>query len=512
MGGIIGKLSFERDETLAHPVLEQMLDALRHRGIHNRGIHTAPGIALGWRGDAATNAAGTIRVVADGDHGCAQLIADAYAESGDRFVEHIEGPFACALWDARRRRLLLARDHIGLRPLYFAFLHGHGIVFASEIGALLKDPGVGREWCPLGVDAYLSHGYIPAPLTIYRRISKLEPAHRLTVDGRRLHIERYWSPSGPRSDPDGRTEAFERELTRAVSEQPDSAGILYSGGPASAALLACARSTRRRRALTVGLEQDTRELARSHAAARLVDADPIIEIATLDAPQVAADLATWLEEPIADPRVVAHYSVFLAARTYMDDAIAGHGGHAFSADGAHHTGPWASDDRFAIYTRRFALDVRNAGPADFQGASVGGDVPAMVARMAHASGLSVRLPYLDRSVVALSGISANAASLRELLARHFVGTGLEPGRPAPHPWLRAAVRTMVPALLLGDRFDGRGIVSHSAMRTLWEEHRLGRRDHGHRLWSLLMLELWFREFIDGGIAEAPLEYAFSRAA
>jgi len=232
VGGIIGKLSFERDETLAHPVLEQMLAALRHRGIHNRGIHTAPGIALGWRGDAAANAAGTIRVVADGDAGCAQLILDAYAECGDRCVEQLCGPFACAVWDSRRQRLLLARDHTGMRPLYFAFLHGHGIVFASEIGALLKDPGVGREWCPLGVDAYLTRGYVPAPLTIYKRISKLEPAHRLAVEGRRLHIERYWSPSGPESLPDRDSDTFERELTRAVSGQPAAAGILYSGGPA----------------------------------------------------------------------------------------------------------------------------------------------------------------------------------------------------------------------------------------------------------------------------------------
>ena len=71
---------------------------------------------------------------------------------------------------------------------------------------------------------------------------------------------------------------------------------------------------------------------------------------------------------------------------------------------------------------------------------------------------------------------------------------------------------MVPALLLSERFDGRGMVSRPALRALWEDHRLGRRDHSQRFWSLLMLELWFREFIDGGVVEAPLEYAFARAA
>jgi asparagine synthetase B (glutamine-hydrolysing) len=193
--GIIGKLSFEPDQALAHPVLEQMLDAVRHRGADSRGIYTAPGIALGWRGNAAVDGGRTVHVVADGDAGCAQLILDAYLERGDRCVEALRAPCAFAVWDARTRRLLLARDHAGTRPLYFAVLHGHGVVFASGIRALLTDPGVGREWCPVALDAYLAHGQVPSPLTPYRRISKLEPAHRLVVEGRSFHNERYWDPT-----------------------------------------------------------------------------------------------------------------------------------------------------------------------------------------------------------------------------------------------------------------------------------------------------------------------------
>jgi asparagine synthase (glutamine-hydrolysing) len=83
---------------------------------------------------------------------------------------------------------------------------------------------------------------------------------------------------------------------------------------------------------------------------------------------------------------------------------------------------------------------------------------------------------------------------------------------ARHPWLRAALASMVPHVLLAPRFDGRGVVSRPALRQLWEEHRDGRSDHSHRLWSLLMLEFWFREFIDGDAAEVPLEYAVVKAA
>jgi len=83
---------------------------------------------------------------------------------------------------------------------------------------------------------------------------------------------------------------------------------------------------------------------------------------------------------------------------------------------------------------------------------------------------------------------------------------------AQHLWLRAALASMVPAVLLSPRFDGRGIVSRPALRQLWGEHRDGRCNHSHRLWSLLMLEFWFREFIDGDAADLPLEYAMVKAA
>jgi asparagine synthase (glutamine-hydrolysing) len=103
--------------------------------------------------------------------------------------------------------------------------------------------------------------------------------------------------------------------------------------------------------------------------------------------------------------------------------------------------------------------------------------------------------------------------LRRLLARRLPASLMPPlangGAP---PWLQAALPAMVPPILLAPRFDGRGIVSRPALRQLWEEHRGGRHDHSLRFWSLLMLEFWFREFIDGDAAERPLEYAILKAA
>jgi asparagine synthase (glutamine-hydrolysing) len=97
-----------------------------------------------------------------------ELIAHTYEEWGPQGVARLRGPFACAVWDADTRRLVLARDHIGLRRLYYALLPHGGIAFASEIHTLLDEHGVGRDWSPEGIDAYLALGYVAAPLTAYR--------------------------------------------------------------------------------------------------------------------------------------------------------------------------------------------------------------------------------------------------------------------------------------------------------------------------------------------------------
>jgi asparagine synthase (glutamine-hydrolysing) len=104
--------------------------------------------------------------------------------------------------------------------------------------------------------------------------------------------------------------------------------------------------------------------------------------------------------------------------------------------------------------------------------------------------------------------------IQRLLSRRLPAALVPPigRRSTSHAWLPTALTSLVPGVLLAERFDGRGIVSRQALRQLWEEHRASRRDHAHRLWSLVMLEFWFREFIDGDAAEHPTEYALLRVA
>jgi asparagine synthase (glutamine-hydrolysing) len=640
VGGIIGKLSFDADETLARPVLEQMLDAVRHRGHTAHGFYCAPGIALGWcagpddripPAGLATSESQSVRVIADSHltnarelrgrlererhqfRGASdsELIAHAYEQWGTQCVERFRGPFAFALWDDANRRLVMARDHLGVRPLFFALLHGHGIVFASEIRALLHDPGVGREWCPTAIDAYLALGYVPAPLTAYRRVSKLEPAQLLVVEGRRLHVEQYWDLPRPASGGtlEETASALESRLRSAVRAQLKDEyvnGVLYSGGTASSTVLtalpahsAAAGTSRKVTPVSVALEQETAELARSYEAAAALGHTPEIEVATPDVPVLATQLASRFDEPIADPSAVAQYATCVAARLHVDCALTAHGAAALWAGYARHrvervenalrgwlTAPiaavgahvarslqesikgaralshlalrpgeacaikhaygfWDEDHRRLLYTRGFAWAVRDANPfarhLELYASRDGADpldralyvdartflpdsILAVAERSALAAGLRLRFPFLDREFVEFAAAlppahkqhgATGMLALHELLSRRLPPGLMPPAqrRPAHHHWLPGALATMVPAVLLTPRFDGRGIVSRPALQQLWEEHCTGRRDHSHRLWALLMLEFWFREFIDGDAAEEPLEYAvLTRAA
>lgn len=615
VSGIVGTLSFGHDEL----------------------------ITLGWSGDAAaarssrsaaTNERGDVRVVSDSritnaphlrqyleqrghrfrDDEESELLAHAYDEWDIRCVDRVRGAFACAIWDDRRRRLLLARDSIGIRPLYFALLSGRGVAFASEIQALLADPAVGREWSPEAIDAYLALGYVPAPLTAYRRISMLEPAQRLVVEGRRLRIDQYRDLPSATSDAtfDERVTMLDELLRRCagaaeagppsrlrdgVQEGGPAIGLLYSGSTSSSALLATA-SRDAAPAVTVDIEQDASELIRSDAVASHLGRIRELEVIQSGASAHAMEFAAHCDGPNADPSAVAQYAIYRAARRHMDVALTAHGANVLWAGYARHRverlelavrdwlggpmaaigarlarplhgsvkgsralshlqlprahacvvkhayGLWGEEHRRAVYTRRFAWQVRDANPFrrhlelyDGHGSSdaleralyvdartcLPDGVLASATYAARAAGLELRFPFLDDDLVMLAATTPTRFKqrggtgmrvLRQLVARKVPPALMPPlrARPAPHRWVRAALTSMVPDVLFAPRFDGRDVVSRPALCRLWEEHRAGRHDHARRLWSLVMLELWFRTCVDSDAEMEPLEYAVLKVA
>jgi asparagine synthase (glutamine-hydrolysing) len=624
MGAIAGRLSFDPEEILVRTVLEQMLETSANT-LDERALFTAPGIALGSCVSSDEHAAvaiatkdrQTIRAVADarltnadelrallerdGRHFMTrtddELIAHAYDRWGTGCFERLRGPFACAIWDEPNRRLVLARDHIGIRPLYFALLQGRGLVFASELRALFQDPGVPRDWCPDGVDAYLALGYVPAPLTAYRRISKLEPAHFLLVEGRRLHLEEFWDlpVTSKRNAPHDIAQAVKEALSSTVRRElkgNSHAGLLYSGGVASCALLASAPATSGI-LLTVETDQEPSELTRSDAAAAHLGRVRELETLTRPLSSLVDDVTTMSAEPIADPSALTQLVICKAAAQHSNEALAAHGaavfwsgysryrveraeatvrtwlagplasigGHLARTLGAsmkggralghlampradacvvkHAYGLWDDEHRRAIYTRGFAWQVRDTNPflrhleryasrltndpidrAVYVDARTSlPDNTLVIARAAAAAaGVALRYPFLDRQMVELATATPGSMkqhgrigmyALRRLLSLALPARLMPPARrqPAPHAWVSGVLPALVPAMLLDSRFDGRGIVSRPALRQLWHAHQAARADHTRRLWALLMLEFWFRNFVDGDAAAEPLEYA-----
>src|SRR3954466_2746659 len=273
MCGIAGKIDFGGD---ADPeAVVRMCIAMEHRGPDSRGIRADGGAVLGAQrlaiidiahGDQpVTNEDGSVVVALNGEiynfeelrdrlvraghsfrsHVDTEVLAHLYEEHGERMVDHLRGMFAFAIWDVRRRRLLLARDRAGKKPLFWA-RRGDRVWFASELRALLVDPELRLEVDPRAIDAYLALQYVPHPLSAFKGVEKLAPATTLSLarDGKRS--DRYWSLDHGRKL-EGvsfeeatqlvRAAVSEATRTRLMSEVP--LGAFLSGGVDSSAIVAC---------------------------------------------------------------------------------------------------------------------------------------------------------------------------------------------------------------------------------------------------------------------------------
>ena len=256
-------------------IVRRMTDALRHRGPDDEGYYADPQghIMLGHRRlsviDLATgrqpifNESGTVAVVFNGEiynfielrneliakgykfrtNTDTEVIANLYDEAGVGCVHRLRGMFAIAIWDAKRQELILMRDRLGKKPIYYAETRD-GFYFASEIQSLTLVPGLSREIDECAIDLYLTYSYIPSPWSIYRAIRKLPPAHLLRVCGNKVSLERYWQPSfEPKLDLDygeARRELLrlftESVRLRLISDVP--LGVFLSGGVDSSAVAA----------------------------------------------------------------------------------------------------------------------------------------------------------------------------------------------------------------------------------------------------------------------------------
>ena len=278
-----------------------------------------------------------------------EAIVHAYDQYGVDCPKHLRGMFAFAIWNEKTQELFLARDRVGKKPLLYALVNGQ-LIFGSEFSALLLHPDVSRDIQPEALDYYLSFMCIPAPLTAYRAIRKLEPGHWLRWRKGEIETQRYWQPDFTKKLDISEEEAGERTVeilreavrVRLMSEVP--LGAFLSGGIDSSAVVALMsqESSERVKTFSIGFEeQDFSELQHARRIAEHVGADHHEFIVRPDAVEVLPLLVEHYGEPYADSSAVPTYYVARETRKHVTVALNGDGG----------------DESFAGYERYIAMGL-----------------------------------------------------------------------------------------------------------------------------------------------------------
>jgi asparagine synthase (glutamine-hydrolysing) len=386
MCGIAGFVGRAADGPDAADRLRRMCDAIRHRGPDDSGYHVGPGVAIGMRRlsiiDVAgghqpmVNEDGTVHVVFNGEiYNYQQLrarllagrhrlttssdtetLVHLYEDHGPALARELRGMFGFAIWDDRRSRLLVARDRLGIKPLYY-WPTSDGVAFASELRALVTLPGFPRAIDPDAVIDYMAVGYVPEPRTIFAGVHKLSPGHLLEWTRESgVRIERYWSPAVAENN--GITEAEAIEETRRLldesvrihllSEVP--LGAFLSGGIDSSGVVAtmARMSDQPVRTFSIGFQE--REFDESRYAAevaRALGTKHTQLVVRPDAELLFDQVARALDEPFADPSALPTFLVSHLARRDVTVALSGDGG----------------DELFGGYTRYFELNGAKPLPA-----------------------------------------------------------------------------------------------------------------------------------------------------
>ncbi|OGR80201.1 MAG: asparagine synthase (glutamine-hydrolyzing) [Elusimicrobia bacterium GWC2_64_44] len=263
-----------------------------------------------------------------------EVLVHLYEDHGDDFPRLLRGMFAFALWDSKERKLLLARDQFGIKPLYYAQAGGK-LYFASELKALRRAAGICGDLDPVALDYYFTYLYIPAPHTIYKGVKKLEPASTLIFRNNAVQLEKYWRLEP--ADNGGKPEEYWLEgirslLSESVKEQLVSdvpLGLLLSGGVDSASLLAfmAEHAGAGVKTFTAGFGGgDFDETAAARAIAGRFGAQHFEIPVKPDIGAVIRKLAGHFDEPFADSSALANYLVTKEARAHVTVALAGIGG------------------------------------------------------------------------------------------------------------------------------------------------------------------------------------------
>ncbi len=608
-------------------LLERMNEAIRHRGPDDDGYYFSDGVALAMRRlsiidlksgqQPIHNQDRTAWIVFNGEiynyrelreqleklghkfytDSDTEAIVHAYDQYGTDCPKYLRGMFAFAIWDERAKSLFLARDRVGKKPLLYAELNGE-FVFGSEFNALLQHPGISRDVDFEAIHHYLSFLCVPAPLTAYRAIRKLEPGNSLWWRNGEIKIERYWHLDFSKKLNLGEEEAGERLVSllreavrvRLMSEVP--LGAFLSGGIDSSAVVAlmAQESSARVKTFSIGFdEQHFSELHHARRVAEHIGADHHEFIVRPDAMEILPTLVEHYGEPFADSSAIPSYYVSKETRAYVTVALTGDGGDECFAgyeryaamnltqryanlpgalrDGLigkvvsalpgfdAHPNPLRRAKRFValasipkverflrwvssfddeakqnLYSERLRHETANFRTASilepwFAKANGAGTVDAslltdtmtylpddLLVKMDIASmtvSLEARSPFLDHHLLEFAASLPENLKLRRLTTKYLLKRALRKllpaetlnrrkmgfGVPIGH-WFRGVMQPFLRETLLSEKALARDLFKPEMVLQMINQHVEGKVDHPHRLWSLLMLELWFQRFID----------------
>lgn len=367
MCGVCGLIQLDGAPRLVtdRAALERMTDVMRHRGPDDSGFHLEPGVALGVRRLSIVDVAGGHQPLANEDQTVwaaqngelynhdavradlvarghrftsrcdTEILPHLYEYAGDDVPKLVNGKFAFVVWDRMRRRALIARDRLGVKPLYYA-VAGDVLVFASELKVVLASGLVDTALDYEAIDAYLTLGFFPDPSTPLASVRKLPPGHRLIVDGG-LRVEAYWEfPS-----PDPQIEMGAAEAAALVGETLDRAvqdrlmsdvplGAMLSGGLDSSLVVAlmARASAQPVKTFSVGFVESgaDNELDAARRVAAAFGADHHeLELSMSSTAAPLEDLVWALDEPVADLSAIGFEALSKLASSHVTVALAGQG-------------------------------------------------------------------------------------------------------------------------------------------------------------------------------------------
>jgi len=369
MCGITGIVDMRGERPIDEPLLRAMNGVIGHRGPDGDGFHFEPGVGFGHRRLSIIDLEGGKQPLYNEDHTVVvtyngeifnfmeverellqrghtfrtrsdtEVIVHAWEEWGVECLKRFNGMFAFAVWDRRAKTLFIARDRLGVKPLYYAELSDGRLIFGSELKALLLHPLLQRRIDPQAVEEYFAFGYVPDPKTIYRDVKKLEPGAYICMKRGDSHVKpvRYWDvPLDGERALEQPAAAWEEELRarlkeavrkRLVSDVP--LGAFLSGGIDSSAVVAMMREIGAGHILTCSIGFDEPRYDESSYARMVAEAkhtDHKAEIVATSDYSLVDRLVGIYDEPYADSSAIPTYRVCELARRHVTVALSGDGG------------------------------------------------------------------------------------------------------------------------------------------------------------------------------------------